>query len=150
MTTKSKFFVSLLIVGVLLTACASQATAVPPTATPQVTNPYAPQAGDDLMTRGVTEIVSASVLATGSLPSEVSVALSYRLPTPCNQLRVEISQPDAQNRIQLSIYALAPKDKPCTLMALSTPMETSLNLGSFAAGQYTVWINGQQVGEFGA
>ena len=98
--------------------------------------------------RGDVEIVTASVLTAESFPPQISVSLAYRLPSPCYQLRVSLSQPDGQNRIQLEIYGVAPKDKPCTLMALSTPQEASISLGSFPAGHYSVWINGVQVGEF--
>jgi hypothetical protein len=117
---------------------------------PQENNPYAPQAGDETLTRGDVEIVSVSVPMAGSFPSQVSVSLAYRLPTPCYQLRVSISQPDNQNRIQLDIYGVAPKDKPCNLMALITPQETNISLGSFPAGHYIVLVNGQQAGEFDA
>ena len=138
--------VSILFIGVLLAACSSQ-----PAATPDpMTNPYAPQSGDETMMQGEVEIVSASVLMVESSPSQVSVSLAYRLPTPCYQLHASISQPDNQNRIQMGIYSVAPKDKPCNLMALLTPLETSISLGNFPAGHYTVWVNGQQVGEFDA
>jgi hypothetical protein len=130
----------------LLVACAMNpvATAVP------AANPYAPQRSDDNMMRGDPEIVSASVISAESSPSQVSILLGYRLPTPCYELRVNISQPDNQNRIQLVIYGVAPKDKPCTLMALLTPMEANIGLGSFPAGHYTTWVNGTQIGEFDA
>jgi hypothetical protein len=48
----------------------------------------------------------------------------------------------------LDVYGVAPKDKPCTLMALATPQQATISLGSYLTGQYTVWINGVQVGEF--
>jgi hypothetical protein len=63
---------------------------------------------------------------------------------------VNISQPDSQNRIQLQIYGVTPKDKPCTLMALATPQEATISLGSFPSGHYTVWVNGVQVDAFDA
>jgi hypothetical protein len=118
--------------------------------TPQGNNPYLPQSGDETMLRGDAEIVSISVLMAETLPPHFSISLAYRLPTTCYQLRVTISQPDSQNRIQLGIYGLVPKDKPCNMMALLTPQEASIGLGSFPAGHYTVWVNGQQVGEFDA
>jgi hypothetical protein len=59
-----------------------------------------------------------------------------------------VSQPDAQNRIDVNAYAVAEKNKACTLMALATPLQASLDLGSFPQGQYSVWLNGKQVGEF--
>jgi hypothetical protein len=148
MSTFSKSIVLIALVGVLLSSCASQPLTSPVPVTPQGNNPYAPQSGDEALARGDTEIVSASILVAESFPLQISVSLAYRLPTPCYQLRAKIDQPDSQNRIQLEIYGVAPKDKPCNLMALLTPQETNISLGSFPAGHYIVWINGQQSGEF--
>ncbi|MCX6034595.1 MAG: hypothetical protein NTV38_06415 [Chloroflexi bacterium] len=61
---------------------------------------------------------------------------------------MSISQPDSLNRIQLEIYGVALKDMPCNQMALLTPQEANISLGSFPTGHFTVWINGVQVGEF--
>jgi hypothetical protein len=134
--------------GALLTACAAQTTATPAPLPTQDNNPYAPQPSDGTMLRSEVEIVSATVQAGKSLPADVSLLLSFRLATPCNELRVSISQPDSQDRIQMEIYSLAPKDMPCSLMAIITPLETTISLGSVPQGHYTVWVNGQQVGEF--
>jgi hypothetical protein len=150
MSILGKSFVLIVLVSLLLAACASQPTATPVHMTPQGNNPYLPQSGDETMLRGDAEIVSISVLMAETLPPDFSISLAYRLPTTCYQLRVTISQPDSQNRIQLGIYGLVPKDKPCNMMALLTPQEASIGLGSFPAGHYTVWVNGQQVGEFDA
>ena len=143
----SKLFVSILVFS-LLVGCTAQPTPTPTAF--QGNNPYAPQSGDEAMMRGEAEIVSASVLVAESYPPQLSVQFSYRLPTPCYQLRVTVSQPDSQNRINLDVYGVAPKDKPCSLMALLTPLDGSISLGSFPAGHYTVWVNGVQVGEFDA
>jgi hypothetical protein len=150
MSTISKSFIIILLVGVLSAACTSQPSASLVPVPGKGNDPYAPQSGDASMMRGEAEIVSASVLTTESLPIQVSVSFAFRLPTPCYQLRVSRWQADSQNRIQMEIYGVAPKDKPCNLMALSTPQEASISLGGFPSGQYSVWINGGQVGEFTA
>jgi hypothetical protein len=100
------------------------------------------------MMQSSAEIVSASVITGESFPPQISVSVAYKLITPCNSLRVNISQPDSAKRIQLELYGVAPKDKPCSLMALATPQQATISLGSFPTGQYTVWINGVQIGEF--
>jgi hypothetical protein len=150
MSTLGKSIVIILLVSILSAACTSQPSASLVPVPGRSDNPFAPQSGDGSLMRGEAEIVSASVLTTESLPLQVSISLAYRLPTPCYQPRVSQNQPDSQNRIQLDVYGVAIKDKPCTLMALSTPQEASISLGSFAAGQYSVWINGVQIGEFTA
>jgi hypothetical protein len=133
----------------LLAACSLQPTATALPTDPQAGNPYAPQPGDGTgMQVGEAEIVSASVLAAESFPPQITLTLAYRLPTPCYQLRAVVHQPDSQLRILVDVYGVTPVGKACTLMALSTPLEASLGLGSFPAGHYTVWVNGVQVGEF--
>jgi len=68
-------------------------------------------------------------------------------PTPCYQLRMEVRGPGEQNQIQLKAYGVAEKDKPCTLMALATPLQANLNLGSLPKGHYTMILNDNQIGE---
>ena len=131
-----------LIAVLLFTACGPKPSAL------QFDNPYAPQASDSSMMRGEVNIDSSSLSLTESIPPQVTLNFAYFQPTPCFQLRVEVSGPDAQNRIDVTAYAVAEKDKPCTLMALSTTLQASLNFGSFPSGHYSLWLNGLKVDEF--
>jgi len=134
-----------LLMVMLIAACGPKATETPVF---QGNNPYAPQASDsDLMVGDIT-VDSSSVFLAKSQPPQVTVNFAYFQPTPCYQLRVEISAPDTDHRINLKAYAVAEKDKACTLMALATPLQASLNLGSFPSGHYTVLLNDNQIGEF--
>ncbi len=131
---------------IALTACAAEAQA----STPRFNgnNPYAVQPGDSAMMKGDIRVDSASVSAGKSGSPQATLHIAYFQPTPCFSLRVEPSAPDAQNRINLSAYAVAPKDKACTLLALATPLQAELSLGSYPKGLYSVWLNGGKVGEF--
>jgi len=136
------FFVLVL---ALVAACAPKASSTPVF---PGQNLYAPQTSDsNLMADDIT-VDSASIVLAESQPPQVTVNFAYFQPTPCFQLRVEISAPDANNKISLKAYAVAEKDKPCSLMALATPLDASLTLGSFAPGHYFVILNGTQIGEF--
>ena len=104
MTKFFKSFMLIVLAGTLLAACGPHALATPVPGTPSVDNPYSPQPGDETMMRGDAEIVSAYVLIAESLPPQISVSISYRLPTPCYQMRTSIGEPDTQNRIHLEIY----------------------------------------------
>jgi hypothetical protein len=139
---------SMLLIAVL-SACGSQAQAQAQ-ATPftlKFDNPYATQPGDTDLIAGDIKVDSASVSLAESQPPQVMVQINYFQPSPCYQLRIEPSGPDAQNQIHLKAYAVAEKDKPCTLMALATPLQASLNLGSLPKGHYTILLNGNQIGE---
>ena len=142
-----KTFKSILLFVLLalsISACAARSTP----ATLHFDNPYAPQPGDSNLLVGEIKIDSSSVALAESNPPQVMVNFAYFQPTPCYKLRVEASGPNARNRIDLKAYAVAEKDKPCTLMALATPLQASLNLGSLPKGHYTVVLNGNQIGEF--
>jgi hypothetical protein len=128
----------------LLAACAPKATSVPAL---QFDNPYAPQPGDSDLMAGDITLDSTSVFIDKSQPPQLKIFLNYFLPTPCYQLRVEVSGPDQDKQISLKAYGVAEKDKPCTLMALATPLQANLNLGSLPKGHYTVVLNGNQIGE---
>ena len=129
------------------TACSPKATPSSAIMT-QGNNPYAPQSSDSVLIRGEITVDSAALTVAETQSLQVILNFAYFQPTPCYQLRVEVGQPDAQNRIDISAYAVAEKNKVCTLMALATPMQASLALGSFPQGQYSVWLNGKQVGDF--
>ena len=130
---------------VLLAACGPTATATPVS---QGNNPYAPQAGDSALLRDEIKIDSATLNPTMAQAGQITLDFAYFQPTPCHKLRVEVSQPDAQKRINVSAYAVAEKDKACALMALATPLQASLNLGSFPGGHFSVWVNDVKAGEF--
>lgn len=111
-------------------------------------NPYAPGSGDKSMQRDEIEIQSAQVASTRSLPPQILIMFTYMPPTVCHQLRVSVSKPDAQNRILVDAYGVVERDQACILMMPLSPQQASLNIGSFPDGDYTVWLNGQQIGEF--
>ena len=138
----------IVLIGILLVACTSQLGGLPVPTTVSGNNAFDPQPGDGRLVRGDVEIVSASIQAAESFPPRFSLSLAYRLITPCHQLRVIVSEPDGHHRIHLEIFSMEPRDKPCNLMALQTPQQANISLGSFPTGDYTVWVNGHQVGEF--
>ena len=132
--------------AILFTACTS--TATPDAPISNGNNPYAVQPDDTAMMRGDVRIDSASLALAESNPVQVMLNFAYFPPTPCFSLRVETSQPNAQKRINVSAYAVAERDKACTLMALATPLQANLNLGTFPKGHYSLWLNEAKVGEF--
>jgi len=135
---------SFLLAILMLAACAPKAASASEL---QFDNPYAPQAGDSELMAGDLNIDSSSVFLGESQPPQLLVNFAYFPPTPCYQLRVEVTGPDQQKQINLKAYGVAEKDKPCALMALATPLQANLNLGSLPKGHYTVVLNGNQIGE---
>jgi hypothetical protein len=110
------------------------------------TNPLAPQPGDAGLTRGNVYITEASLIIRESFPPQISLTLAGELPTPCNQLRVEINSPDSENKIAVDVYSVVDPNQMC--IQVIEPFEESLDLGTFPTGHYTVWVNDQMAGEF--
>lgn len=113
---------------------------------PSVPNPFAPQPGDVNLTRATAFIDEASLIIRESFPPQISLMMAGNLPTPCNQLRVEINAPDTENKIDVEVYSVVDPNQVCAQVL--EPFEESIDLGTFPAGNYTVWVNGEMAGEF--
>lgn len=111
-----------------------------------INNAYLPQPGDSNFSRGNVFIENSDVLVMESFPVQIAWVLSGDLPTPCNQLRVVANPPDEGNRIQVEVYSVIDPAETC-IQALE-PFEANIGLGSFPSGHYSVWVNGEMVGEF--
>ena len=108
----------------------------------------APQDGDANLTRGEVFLESTQLLTLESMPLQYKLMLTGSLPTPCHQLRAEVAAPDASGKIVISVYSLVAPDQMC--IQVLQPFASSLDLGSFAKGSYTVELNGVIVSQFDA
>jgi hypothetical protein len=107
---------------------------------------YAPAQGDENLQRGNVFIDSMEIVLLESYPVQVKLQLLGNLPTPCHKLRVVVSPPDDQNRIQVEVYALSDPGTMCTQNL--EPFEISIPLGSFSEGVFTVLVNDESAGTF--
>ncbi|HEY3476200.1 MAG TPA: hypothetical protein VGK56_16415, partial [Anaerolineales bacterium] len=104
--------------------------------------------GDKDLIRGNVYLNNASVVIRESFPPQISLLISGDLPTPCNQLRAEVSAPDQENKITVDLYSVSDPDRMC--VQVLEPFEESIDLGTYPSGHYTVWVNGEMIGEFDA
>jgi hypothetical protein len=111
-----------------------------------INNAYLPEPGDSNFSRGNVFIDSTDLLIMESYPVQIALVLKGSLPTPCNKLRVVANPPDEQNRIQVEVYSVINPAETC--IQVLEPLDANIGLGSFPSGHYTVWVNGEMVGEF--
>jgi len=118
--------------------------------TPQApaTPPYSRPPGDVNFSRGEAYIDSVELLTMESFPLQFSLALKGALPTPCNQLRVQVSPPTDKNIIDVQVYSVIDPAMTCTQVL--APFEVNIPLGSFPPGHYEVLVNDGQAAEFDA
>ena len=159
-----KITIFLLVALILVTACspAMEPTSEPGAGPPDsavtspaqddmstnepLTNPLAPQPDDSKLTRGNVFIEESGVVIRESYPPQISLMINGNLPTPCHQLRAEVHEPDTDNKISVDVYTVVDPDMICTQVL--KPFSEGIDLGTFPTGHYSVWINGESVGEF--
>lgn len=151
----------------LLSACAPPASDEPtqtPTATqttepdgiPGTSNgdegsnpsPLEPLPNEENMVRGNVFIDNLELLILESFPIQAALQIQGSLPTPCHNLRADVDWSESESRVDVDLYSLADSDAIC--VQVLEPFDTNISLGSFPEGEYTVWVNGEQVGEFTA
>lgn len=128
-----------------LTTCGTDA---PQTPVFQGKNPYAPQAGDSDLLAEEVDVQWSRIFTARSQPPQLLVSFTYFPPTTCHKLRVEVSGPNAEQEILLKAYMVAEKAQACAALVLEDPLLARINLGSFPEGNYTVLLNGKEIGEF--
>ena len=102
--------------------------------------------GDANQDRSTVYIDSIQLLVMESYPVQIMLSLQGNLPTPCHSLRTNIQTPDTQKRIFVDVYSVSDPDAIC--IQVLKPFDVNIPLGSFPAGHYTVWVNGEKAGEF--
>ena len=109
-------------------------------------SPLDPIAGEKSMIRGPATVNEAELLIMESYPLQLRLMMKGNMPTPCHYLRAAVHEPDEQNRIEVEVFSLSEADVMC--VQVLEGFETDISLGPYPDGSYTVWVNGEQVGEF--
>lgn len=111
---------------------------------------YAPQPGDVKLRRDKVflDFASSGLVFGKTLPLQVSVQLKGYMSDPCHQLRIVQLPVSSQNRISLDVYSVFDPTTSC--ITRIQPFDVIYPLGSFKAGHYQVYVNGQLLGEFDA
>lgn len=107
---------------------------------------YLPSPTDGSLVRGEVHLDSVDLLTLESFPLQFTLVLNGNLPTPCHELRIAVSPPDAENKILVDVYSVTNPDEICTQML--EPFEVNFQLGSLPSGTYSLWVNGKMTAEF--
>lgn len=91
---------------------------------------------------------SADLLIAESFPVQVRLHVVGNLPTPCHVFHAEVAEPDAQNRIAVTAYSRVDPAMMCAQVLQPFDESIAIPMDGAADGAYSVWLNGEQVGEF--
>jgi hypothetical protein len=106
--------------------------------------PWQPQTADQGLQRGEAFVNGVDLLVAESFPPQYRLHLQGALPTPCHQLRVEVSPPDSQMNIQVSVYSVVDPSAICAQVL--APFDVMVPLQGLSTGKYSVMVNGQEAG----
>ncbi|MHB9032307.1 MAG: hypothetical protein ACYC6L_04580 [Anaerolineae bacterium] len=106
---------------------------------------YAPRASDEGLLRDPVKVDFSELVTSKSVPPQFMLHIIGSVPTSCHVLRVLVPQADNGSSIRIEAYALVERD--AVPVQVPKSFDETFNLDGFPAGQYTVWLNGVQVGE---
>jgi hypothetical protein len=86
------------------------------------------------------------LLVSKDFPIKVEAVIAGWLPDPCHILQVSLSSASVNNSIYIDVYSLYDPNQIC--ITVLQPFKTSILLGSFQKGQFTVLVNGVLLGKF--
>lgn len=106
---------------------------------------FAPKPGDEDKIRNDVLIEGAVVRTAVSDANEFMLDLNGSLRNPCYELRVVVQPPNEEDRIDVDVYAVLSPDSICTQVL--SPYKASVLVGTYTGGKYTVWVNGEKIGD---
>jgi hypothetical protein len=109
---------------------------------------YVPQPEDDKLSRGdaTVELEKSRIVHSAIEAGSVNAELKGYMPDPCQQLRIILTPADAQHNINLEVYTVFNSSASC--ITVIEPFDVIYPLGIFTTGHYSVYVNGELLGEF--
>ena len=133
---KANLLISVFVLLLILSACTSN----------NLNNPGNPP--PDNMVRGPVYLGEMHLVVMESYPVQVSLHVSGELPTPCHTLSYTISDPNEKMEIHLDAFSLVEDGTICVQVIHPFEENVPIPMTGQADGFYTVWMNGEKVGEF--
>jgi hypothetical protein len=142
-----------MLLALIMSGCAAQPAPQPtptvgaPFILTAVENPHAPKPEDISRQTGGVVLTSMNLSErTNVTPPRVELNILGLLPRLCNELRVEVADPNDEFQIMVNVYSLVDSNIKCE--NVFQQFETSILLGVYSPGRYTVLVNDEMVGDF--
>jgi hypothetical protein len=151
----NKILSTFLFVTLTLAACvpAKDSSATPKPTYPDPASPnlptsgdYIPSPADSALTRGEVFLDRAEIITMESYPLQFLLHFQGNLPTPCHSLRISVSQPDSENKMNVDVYSVFDPNTIC-VQALA-PFDVNFSIGSYPTGHYFLYVNDAFIAEF--
>ena len=145
----------LLVFGLVFSACSPDANLNDPNRPVDSNDPIPVEpgngtggSGDEGKLTGNVYLNDVQLMVMESYPVQVAISISGNLPTPCNELRYTVAEQDADHQIFVEVYSVSSPDEICIEVLEPFTENISLPVQDLPDGSYTVFVNGELVGEF--
>jgi hypothetical protein len=135
----------------ILNACAALPTQVltPAASEPYVLkqeeNPFTPKPEDSSLKQDGVTLTSIGLSERYDLtPLRAELHIQGSMPSVCSELRVKVEPPTNEYKINIEVYGVSDIKPKCE--NVFQQFDTTILLGAYSAGQYTVWVNGNLAG----
>jgi hypothetical protein len=109
---------------------------------------YEPQSNDAKLQRDkvLLDLESSNIFTKPSDPTQVYAMLNGTLSDPCHELRVVVTSATTSKTINLDVYSVVDTSVACIMVI--KPFSATILLGNYTSGEYTVRVNGEELGTF--
>lgn len=102
----------------------------------------------DDMVRGPVYLGEMQLFIMESYPVQVSLHILGELPTPCHTFSYSITDPNDKMEIHIDVFSIVEDEAVCVQMVQPFEENIPIPMAGKADGNYSVWVNGEIVGEF--
>lgn len=107
---------------------------------------YPPAPEDTSLEKGTVFIDESGLMAVEGQPGAAVVVASGNLPTPCHNLRAQVTPPDASNVVAVEVYSVVDPNMMCTQVLKPFSGEVA-HIGGLPSGSYSITLNGTELGK---
>lgn len=102
----------------------------------------------DAMVRDPVYLSGMQLFVMESYPVQISLHVSGELPTPCHTFSYTIAEPNEKMEIHIDAFSLVEDEAICVQVIQPFEENVTIQMTGQADGLYSVWVNGEKVGEF--
>ena len=80
-----------------------------------------------------------------STPIRAELHISGSMLSSCHELRIKVTPPNHEYQVSIEIYSIVNPNLNCE--NVFQQFETSLLLGEYSTGRYSIWVNDELIGD---
>lgn len=126
-------------------------TEVPDGGSSTVTDPPGVPRADPVqppVEKGPFNVDRVDIMVMESFPIQVAVEIYGTIPTPCDMTGWKVDL--VGDEIFIDVFSIPLNDPAASCVAVTEDVDVRVPLGSFESGSYTVYVNGDEYGDFEA